>query len=259
LANSSRSKRGHNSATTPTSAASGGARLRRAFGALEQETHGGRVVHRRERRQRQQRPAVVFHETPRREFAYRRRQARARRRAELGERARRVRNRNRNLRVFFSRNRNRDERLSERDPRVFALSLGVAERVHERFARERRRERAPRRVPVRRVRRQEPHDAGGVDDAAFPEPIGVRFAPRDERRGRRRSRDPFVVVFARRVTLVAREVASVLVFVTPRVVRPAAQVRGHLREAQERLVVDGVAPAGAHGARVAERARRQIR
>jgi hypothetical protein len=109
------------------------------------------------------------------------------------------------------------------------------------------------------VRRQEPHDAGGVDDAAFPEPIGVRFAPRDERRGGRRSREPFVVVFARRVTLVAREVASVLVFVTPRVVRPAAQVHGHLREAQERLVVDGVAPAGAHGARVAERARRQIR
>ena len=67
-----------------------GARLRRAFGALEQETHGGRVVHRRERRQRQQRPAVVFHETPRREFAHRRRQARARRRAELGERAIRV-------------------------------------------------------------------------------------------------------------------------------------------------------------------------
>ena len=150
------------------------------------------------------------------------------------------------LRVF------RDERLPERDPRVFALSLGVAERVHQRVARERRRERARR--PRTGGRRQEPHDAGGVDDAAPAEPRRVRFASREQRRVLRYGRGRrFVVVVHVHLVLFHRRRRS-----RP-VVRPAPQVRGHLREAQERLVVDGVAPAGAHRARVAERARRQVR
>ena len=138
----------------------------------------------------------------------------------------------------------------KRDPRVFALRLGVAERVHQRIARERRRERGVPAVPAGRRLGNRTTPAASTRRARGTTPRRVLDARSDAFDPRRRGRF-VVVVIARRLTTCVRASA--------RRGAPAPQVRGHLREALKRLVVDGVAPAGAHRARAPVLPPRQVR